>query len=1051
MHVQTEERSKELEKPHTHAMFHKPTYRQAHLDKHALMALHNLTLRPTPSLHPEHFSHLDKQTVREIFNGTKNLSLPPSPSYNSRSWQRLYNLHGNLFLCLQKRGTPLRDREGELIPRWGNIYLWRIWSLRLTNPTCAEWPQENTATMVIFLHKAHWTTPCLRRLRGVNKQWRDAIDDIHTTTLDFSTTSQPEVQALQNLENRALRDTSQDRSKKRIAADALITPWDEDHETKDRLARYYRNKPPAQVCGPSGHQLLLNLQLINPKLSHTLRDHLTLISLRGCQSLDVGSIDKLFRKYSTYLPRVRRFDMVGLRYELCQQASKSFLLERLDLWSSVHLMGLFTRRQAYCIDPILSSEYIISVLTRGAMYLNEVNELTCIFHMPPDPTWNTQNILDPERLDNLHAVPFFLSATLINMPQVGMFRDDIGKLKIPQWNQTLSGDELDLSLQIATPWTAVDTAIMGKLFPHPDAPCINFGYTAVNQWKRRGLEGPRIWPQKNWPPGKREWSNPSSLAPPTLPPTIIHNMGPHCNPHDIHEVRSIANQRHQLFQTLENGPASQQGEGKRALLPHLQIKNVGPCTRVNHSHYTLEILTDLAREIRDRLGRSPQPHDLNTHTIQLHSLNARQLKTARRKKMDVANAVIHLLCQIKHNAHNRTGSHDYLGTPPPTDPRIQSLDRGGWGAWLLPAMMVSREWLKSLTLRRHLAKSFTMMKQIPGDNTMGEYRIQKELSAISPKYLRYVHIVDSMIRDEGEGHRIIEGLIAGKSNLQELYIATTNTRIGHRMASTLLIQGFGFSDIIELSTWIHGLPPTPARGLLSLLKDSPKETVDLILESHSQLGFLKMATEGSLPELRPGTNPSGHKRKQLPFLLTFDNSLFPRLAYSRNLRHRVNHPATLAIQYAPLRSEPEARVLSIPPENEHLRPYLGTTWTGYENARNLIDKAQGYQMSLEDLAEMYGYDGLMGIHQPPICQGDQVEVRVDDVDGNYAWIPGSIATLRKNLGDLVIKFRGCENGLGHWSKHRKTRDMGITWCARWTEKGLSRPASGPNKRLHTVA
>ena len=89
-------------------------------------------------------------------------------------------------------------------------------------------------------------------------------------------------------------------------------------------------------------------------------------------------------------------------------------------------------------------------------------------------------------------VPFFYSANIINMVQVGMFRNEDNTLRLPQWNCTLSGapllPELDRSEpeaglpQIFTPWSDNETLLMHRLFPNPDSLCLNFGRTGVLQW-----------------------------------------------------------------------------------------------------------------------------------------------------------------------------------------------------------------------------------------------------------------------------------------------------------------------------------------------------------------------------------------------------------------------------------------------------------------------------------------------------------------------------------------------------------------------------------------
>ena len=85
-------------------------------------------------------------------------------------------------------------------------------------------------------------------------------------------------------------------------------------------------------------------------------------------------------------------------------------------------------------------------------------------------------------------VPFHHSANLFNMPQVGMFREEDGTLRVPKRDCTLSGTPLIPELdpmdraglpQIATPWSANETKLMNQLFPRTDSLCLNIGRTGV--------------------------------------------------------------------------------------------------------------------------------------------------------------------------------------------------------------------------------------------------------------------------------------------------------------------------------------------------------------------------------------------------------------------------------------------------------------------------------------------------------------------------------------------------------------------------------------------
>ena len=182
--------------------------------------------------------------------------------------------------------------------------------------------------------------------------------------------------------------------------------------------------------------------------------------------------------------------MAGLRLELCQQAAKSFLREKLGKLDSLGTMGAFTLGQG--TDTItfgqdLSAKHLMLWLkddSRGSW--DNIYQATNIHnHFPGGPPVTRQ-------FDNPSwAVPFYHSANVFNMPQTGMFRMENGTLLVPKWNRTLSGNVLVPELeaddeailpQIATPWSDNATRIMHILFPRPDSLCLNFGRTGVFQW-----------------------------------------------------------------------------------------------------------------------------------------------------------------------------------------------------------------------------------------------------------------------------------------------------------------------------------------------------------------------------------------------------------------------------------------------------------------------------------------------------------------------------------------------------------------------------------------
>ena len=153
--------------------------------------------------------------------------------------------------------------------------------------------------------------------------------------------------------------------------------------------------------------------------------------------------------------------MAGLRLELCQQAAKSFLREKLGKLDSLGTMGAFTLGQGGGTDTLtlgqdLSAKHLILWLkedSRGGW--DKIYQATNICnHFPGGPPVTRQS-------DNPSwAVPFHHSANLFNMLQTGMFRMEDGTLRVPKWNRTLSGtllvpeleaDDEAVLPQIATP------------------------------------------------------------------------------------------------------------------------------------------------------------------------------------------------------------------------------------------------------------------------------------------------------------------------------------------------------------------------------------------------------------------------------------------------------------------------------------------------------------------------------------------------------------------------------------------------------------------------
>ena len=71
----------------------------------------------------------------------------------------------------------------------------------------------------------------------------------------------------------------------------------------------------------------------------------------------------LLRLSHSHLPKLQRIDMVGFRLELCQQAAKSFLREKLGKLDSLGTMGAFTLAEgggkgAYTLGQDLSAKHL---------------------------------------------------------------------------------------------------------------------------------------------------------------------------------------------------------------------------------------------------------------------------------------------------------------------------------------------------------------------------------------------------------------------------------------------------------------------------------------------------------------------------------------------------------------------------------------------------------------------------------------------------------------------------------------------------------------------
>ena len=160
--------------------------------------------------------------------------------------------------------------------------------------------------------------------------------------------------------------------------------------------------------------------------------------------------------------------MAGLRLELCQQAAKSFLREKLGKLDSLGTMGAFTLGQgegqgAYMLGQDLSAKHLTRWLVEDLEKAwNKIYQATNICNHPPVFLPVTRQSDNPS-----WAVPFHHSANLFNMPQTGMFRMEDGTLRVPKWSCTLTGDLLAPELeQQMTRLTSLKYPTPGRITRH---------------------------------------------------------------------------------------------------------------------------------------------------------------------------------------------------------------------------------------------------------------------------------------------------------------------------------------------------------------------------------------------------------------------------------------------------------------------------------------------------------------------------------------------------------------------------------------------------------
>jgi len=160
-----------------------------------------------------------------------------------------------------------------------------------------------------------------------------AIDSLACAVFDFSTCCQNGVQPRNCPRLGHFRDTL-----------LIYHTWQAYERLKQDDTLMPGVRTPDRGVGPSGAQMLNNLRLLPSALLQTspLRNSLIHLNLNGCQSINKSAIDALLRLTHCHLPKLQRIHMEGLRLELCQQAAKSFLREKLNKLDSVGTMGAFT-------------------------------------------------------------------------------------------------------------------------------------------------------------------------------------------------------------------------------------------------------------------------------------------------------------------------------------------------------------------------------------------------------------------------------------------------------------------------------------------------------------------------------------------------------------------------------------------------------------------------------------------------------------------------------------------------------------------------------------
>jgi len=543
--------------------------------------------------------------------------------------------------------------------------------------------------------------------------------------------------------------------------------------------------------------MLNNLQLTQPFLStqSPLRKSLVHLNISGCQSINKSAIDIFLRLSHSHLLKLQRIEMAGLRLELCQQAAKSFLREKLGKLDSLGTMGAFTLGQGggtdtHTFGQDLSAKHLTLWLKEDSRVgWEKIYQATNICNHFPGGGPVTRQSDNPS-----WAVPFHHSANLFNMPQTGMFRMEDGTLRVPKWNRTLSGAPLEPELealdaadfpQIATPWSDNETRIMHLLFPHPDSLCLTFGRTAVFQWNdpnSSALRHTTEWPQRIAGDLARRnhqggITNTKIDSQPQMPYVIFRNMSPHFDSHANSGIPGITGLTHRFHSGRMNTDADKidlQSLQLLDLLPHLKENDVATWMEARARD-----LQTLARAIMNRTGRSSLSSPNHSTTQRLTQLTAIPLQQERRQFGITAATAINILCKIdppdtnKRDEVQAAPSTDYLGYPI-GQPGCNGVDT--WG---------------------HLNRSETVW---------------------------------GAIQSKTQAHKLINLLCDLVPTHKKLHMPNTTTEIGLRAAKTLAMRGLGLRDSIQLVTWLHCLPIRGAKDFLALIQDSPRATVIHILE-----------------------------------------------------------------------------------------------------------------------------------------------------------------------------------------------------------------------------